>query len=133
MANEKNLIPNNKRSKAEVREHSRKGGIKSGEVRREQKKFRELFESFLNKKVSVLELNKQLEQFGFKSTEMTNKNAVVLAQYQKALSGDTQAFIAIRDTLGEKPIENVNVNNTTKNPLEDLSTEEIRALIKDDK
>lgn len=41
MANEQNLIPANKRSKSEARENSRKGGIKSGEVRREKRDLRE--------------------------------------------------------------------------------------------
>ena len=37
MANEKNLIPNSERSPSEVRENGKKGGQKSGEVRREKR------------------------------------------------------------------------------------------------
>ena len=37
MANEQNLIPLNKRTKSEQREYARKGGKKSGEVRRKRK------------------------------------------------------------------------------------------------
>lgn len=44
MANEKNLIPNNKRSPDEVRENGRKGGIASGKKRRQIKSFREAAE-----------------------------------------------------------------------------------------
>lgn len=48
MANEKNLIPNSKRSPKEVRENGRKGGIASGKKRREIKSFREAAEWALN-------------------------------------------------------------------------------------
>ena len=41
MANEKNLIPNNKRSPSEVRENGKKGGKKSGEARRKKKQFKD--------------------------------------------------------------------------------------------
>lgn len=39
--NEDNLIPNSERSPSELREMGRKGGIKSGEVRRRNKRMRE--------------------------------------------------------------------------------------------
>ena len=53
----------------------------------------------------------QMKQFGFTDKECTNKNAIVFAQYKEALKGSTQAFIAVRDTMGEKPIEQIqNIN-----------------------
>ena len=39
--NEDNLIPNSERSPSELREMGRKGGIRSGEVRRQNKRIRE--------------------------------------------------------------------------------------------
>ena len=42
MANEKNLIPNSERTPSELREITKKGGIKSGEVRRQKKTLSEL-------------------------------------------------------------------------------------------
>ena len=46
--NEKNLIPNSERSPKEVRENGRKGGIRSGEVRREQKTYRDMAKAMLS-------------------------------------------------------------------------------------
>lgn len=40
--NESNLIPNSKRTKEELSEMGRKGGIKSGEVRRRNRELRKL-------------------------------------------------------------------------------------------
>lgn len=111
MANEQNLIPNSERSPSEVRENGAKGGKKSGQVRAERKKFNELFNNYLEKKVTDKQIKEQMKQFGFKDKECTNKNALVFAQFKQALKGSTQAFVAVRDTMGEKPIEQVqNIN-----------------------
>ena len=39
--NDENLIPNSERSPSELREMGRRGGVKSGEVRRRNKRMRE--------------------------------------------------------------------------------------------
>lgn len=44
--NEQNLVPNSQRSPSEVRKNGKKGGIKSGEVRRQRKTQRELIETY---------------------------------------------------------------------------------------
>lgn len=109
--NEQNLIPNSQRTPSELREMARKGGERSGQVRAERKKFRELFNDYLNKKITNEQIKNQMKEFGFEDEECTNKNAMVFAQYKEALKGSTQAFVAVRDTMGEKPIEKVeNIN-----------------------
>ena len=107
MPNEQNLIPNSQRISKEVRENGAKGGIKSGQVRRERKKFNELFNAYLEKRVTDKQVKEQMLQFGFADDECTNKNAIVFAQYIEALKGSTQAFVAVRDTMGEKPVEQI--------------------------
>lgn len=65
--NDRNLIPNSERSPSELREMGRKGGIKSGEVRRRNKRLREnvtilaeiIAESEEGKKL-ITDLKKQL-------------------------------------------------------------------------
>lgn len=84
-----------------------KDGKKSGQVRAERKRFNELFNNYLDKKVTNEQIKEQMLQFGFTDKECTNKNAMVFAQYKEALKGSTQAFVAVRDTIGEKPIEQV--------------------------
>lgn len=107
MANEKNLKSIGERTTKEQREITKKGGRRSGQVRAERKKFNELFNNYLDKKVSNEQIKQQMLQFGFTDKECTNKNAIVFAQYKEALKGSTQAFIAVRDTMGEKPIEQI--------------------------
>jgi len=83
----KNLIPTNKRSKDEARKLGQKGGKKSGEVRRMRKTLKE----------QLLLLLK----------EGDIQENLCLALIEKALDGDTKAFQIIRDTIGEKPIEQI--------------------------
>ena len=91
MANEQNLKPYKKGelSSEEAKKRGRAGGKKSVEVRRERKKFREDL-------IAALE------------TGNTQKN-IIGALLIKAAQGDTKAFEVIRDTIGEKPVDNVNM------------------------
>ena len=113
----------------ERRNRAKKAAKKSVEVRRERKKFNELFNSYLDKKVTDIQLKMEMLQFGFADDECTNKNAVVLAQYKEALSGNTQSAIFIRDTIGEKPRENVDISGNINNPFTGLTTEELRKIV----
>lgn len=99
MANEQNLRPSEYKF---TQEDAKKGQEASVKKRRENKKFKELFESYLEKKITNEQIKQQMLQFGFKNKECTNKNAIVFAQYKEALRGSTQAFIAVRDTMRRK-------------------------------
>ena len=70
-------------SSSEAREYGKLGGIKSGQVRRERKSFRDQFLTLL------------------KTGDIQDKLCTVI--FQKALNGDLKAFELIRDTIGEKP------------------------------
>ena len=90
--NQENLIPMNERSKSEVRELGRKGGIKSGEARRERKAFKEAL---------LLALDTELEDG--RTVQDVGINALIL----KYIDGDLDVFKAIRDTVGEKPTDKI--------------------------
>lgn len=124
-----NLKPFNELTEKEQRKITSKGGKKSGQVRAERKKFNELFNNYLDKKITNEQIKQQMLEFGFEDKECTNKNAIVFAQYKEALKGSTQAFIAVRDTMGEKPQEKVNISGQVNNPFEGMSTEELRKIL----
>ena len=85
MANEKNLKPQNKRTKSEQREIARKGGIASGEARRKRKTLREEL-------LALLETNDYNER-------------ISLAMIKEAQLGNTKAFNTIRDASSEDMTE----------------------------
>lgn len=89
MANTENL--KSVRTVEEARELGRKGGIKSGEVRREKKLLKSLLEEALLKETKT----------GNNAVDITN------AIIKKAKKGNVKAYEVIRDTLGEKPKENI--------------------------
>lgn len=104
-----NLIP--PRSKDEARERGQKGGIASGEARRKKKTIRETLEMMLA---------------GQMPDGSTRRDAIVVALMEKALSGDVRAFEAIRDSIGEKPV------NTVSGPAgEPLVPPSINVIFKD--
>ena len=91
--NESNLIPFNELTEEEQRELARKGGIASGEARRRRKTLKD-------------ELIILLEQGD------TQKN-ISVALIMEALEGNNKmkAFEVIRDTIGEKPKEAIEITN----------------------
>lgn len=97
MANEQNLIPWNKRTESEQREYAKKGGQKSGEVRRQRKAMKEQMEMLLTLPFKQTEQLKFIEELGLNKNEIDNQMALIVALYGKALKGDVQAFNTIRE------------------------------------
>lgn len=116
----------------ERRANSSKGGKKSVEVMRKRKRTKAILEIFLSmplekRKEADIEEIKSFK--GLKGKNITVNEAIQLRQVQRALNGDLASAQYIRDSIGDKPTENVNVNAEVKNPLKDLTTEELRKLI----
>ena len=121
--NEQNLIPMNARSQSEARELGRKGGIASGEARRERAKFRELFEVALEEPYfDVIE----------GKTDMTNAQKIVMALIAKAQNGDVKAFAEIRNSVGEMPVARAAVAMDKPSPEAYAEVERLLGLSDDD-
>ena len=109
--NEANLRP--VRSESEAREKGRKGGLKSGEVRRERKALRECLEVALDTPFYDLD-----------GAEYTKAQYMCIKLVDKAIEGDTKAFQLIRDTIGELPAQRVAVD-----PIDPAVRVEVEALL----
>lgn len=90
----KNLIRFDQMSPEKRKEVARNGGIKSGDSKREKKMLREYLETILSMEDDIKE---------DRYTKITK------ALVDKAEDGDTKAFEVIRDTLGQKPIDKLNM------------------------
>lgn len=84
-----NLIP--VRTKEEAREKGRRGGIKSGEVRRAKKDARESVRYMLDLAAKG-GLKDNLTQLGFPATEQTNMAALHARLFAMAMSGNLDAY-----------------------------------------
>ena len=102
MANEKNLIPWNKRTEKEQREYARKGGKKSGEVRRKRKAMKEQMEMLLTLPFKQAEALDFMKDLGIEEDNLDNQMALIVAMYGKALKGDVQAFNTIREVVQDE-------------------------------
>lgn len=83
------------RSKEEARAMGSRGGINSGEARREKKRLKEAFKVLLDMQ----------DEDAMAGVDQTNAMAIALAMVKKAKSGDVQAGVFVRDTAGEKPVD----------------------------
>lgn len=90
MANEKNLIPNSERTPSELREITKKGGIKSGEVRRQKKTLSELAKMIAENPAPTT-AKKKLTKMGISDEDANNNACIVAAVYDKAIKGNMQA------------------------------------------
>ena len=79
---------------------------------------------YVNNK-NLLDPDKIIDFESSKAINMTVNEALVLSQLHKALDGDTQAAIFIRDIIGEKPKEEIIVEEIYKPGL----TESLEAKI----
>ena len=130
-----NLIPQSERTKAEQREIAKKGGIASGKSRREKKAMKDTLNELLSMplksgKAADVETIKNLA--ALKGKNITVQEAIMLAQIQKALKGDTKAAEYIRDTSGQKLKEAIELSGGINNPFAGLTTEELKKLIDDE-
>ena len=123
-------------SSDEARKNGAKGGVASGKARRERKAMKETLEALLsmplkNGKATDLDTIKNLATL--KGKNITVQEAIMLAQIQKAMKGDTRAAEFVRDSSGNKPKDDVVLSGNINNPFEGLTTEELKKLIDDEK
>ncbi len=139
MANEENLMPieevNSRRTREQHSKDSRKAGIASGKARREKKLFRETLETLLSmpmKDGKEVPVDKIQNFANIKGQNISVQEAILISQIQKAMKGDTRAAEYVRDTIGQKPSDNVVLNGQVNNPYAGLTTEELKKLIEND-
>ena len=85
---------------------ARLGGIASGKAKRERKTLREELEFLLSKQLK-----------NNKGEDISTREAISTAMIGQAIKGNVKAFIAIRDTIGEKPTEKTQTELTLTQAL----------------
>lgn len=92
------------------REMGRKGGIASGEAKRKKKAMRERLEILLDlpmKSGKGADIETIKNYAALKGKNITVQDAMMIAQIQKALKGDTNAAVFVRDTAGQNPTQKI--------------------------
>ena len=128
--NDENLRKYAEMTESEKAEWHSIGGTASAKKRRQKKTFAETLRAVLASEYPVEDAKKKLQSMGLDGTWMDQLSQ---AQVDKASRGDTEAFRAVRDTIGENPKQAVDVG-LTNGPvsgmdLSQLSDDQLRAMI----
>ncbi len=101
MPNKENLIPASQRTREEAQENGRKGGKKSGEVRRQKKAMRETFKMLLSMEMPESEGKEKLRMMGIEDEDLTIQTQIAVKQVDRAMRGDLDSAKFVRDSSGE--------------------------------
>jgi len=101
------------KTKEEARIRGRNGGIKSGEVRRQKKTMRETLENALKIELTKEKLEELGADIGLMNGETSVLSAIVASTIREAIGGDSKSIQFIRDSIGEKPIDEMHTVNET--------------------
>lgn len=104
---QKDLIPMSQRSKDEVKEIARKGGLNSGKARRNKALLKDCLQILMEKKYVDEETGKKLTGAELLSVDLFKKALEEVDTAKKA-----KAFEVIRDSSGQKPVDKVEQTNT---------------------
>jgi hypothetical protein len=89
--------------------NGQKGGIASGEARRQKKNLRLALEMLLEK--------------DFKDKDgkiVSGAEAITAKLFQQAMNGNVKAFETLRDTVGQKPVEKIMVAEVEQDVIDDV-------------
>lgn len=124
--NEDNLIPFNERTEEEQRRIASMGGKASGEARRRKKTMREQFDLLLSLPVKQdgkigEKVKKVADDLGIPVEELDNQMAMCINMFANAMGKNpTQAFEKIQATIGEKPVEKIEISKDTDETIKEI-------------
>jgi hypothetical protein len=125
VANEQNLVPfTSEQSHEEAVKNGRKGGIASGEARRNRKMLRDCLD-YLLEKVD----NTALDENGnpMSGAEQLAYNLFIKALGETDTGKAAKAFEVLRDTAGQRPVEKVVISEIDTDVID-----EVERMVNDD-
>lgn len=107
----KDLIPFNQRTEEEQKKIASMGGKKSGQVRREQKTYRDMAKAMLSATITDENILNELQAYGLSETDV--KAYTLLGMIKASGNGSHNAFDRLMELIGEKE-QNQNENVIAK-------------------
>ena len=113
-------------------EEAKKGGIKSGQVRKQKKTVAEYLRKWADSEVSEKD-KKVLQALGL-SEEATNRTLLVIPLIKKASGGDMKAMQMVIELLGEDKKKDLEIKKLTQEiELLKAETQKLRMMTGDDR
>lgn len=112
-------------------EHARKAGLASAKKRYQHRLQKDILKDILSLECDDAEAVNALKALGL---DESFANAANLAVLRRAVRGDVESLRYIRDTIGEKPRDSLEIGNLDGKPLatidmSSMTDDELRALI----
>lgn len=101
-----NLIPFGRLTPDEQRKIASEGGKASGEARRKRKALKEQMETLLSLPIVDRRRFNKAARLGFDVTDLDNSSLVVIALWERAISGDVAAIKELRSLVDEGGSDN---------------------------
>jgi hypothetical protein len=105
MAGEDNLIPMSERSKDEARELGRKGGIRSGEIRKQKADLRKRLRELVAMPLRAGDIDEIETLADAKNANLSISDALLAKLVVMALNGNIKAMNTLMGMLGNDPTE----------------------------
>lgn len=102
-------IPIDSRPIEEARKIHSMGGIASGVAKRRKKLIKETIETILELPVKDQRVKDGLKRIGLTTEDMTQQSLMILGVMKRAQNGDPYAATFIRDTLGQKEADKLDL------------------------
>jgi hypothetical protein len=117
VANEQNLIPNSERTPEQLREQTRKGGIRSGEVRREKASFKNAIKWLIESDIKIDKGNlyESFKKSGIDISKLNTTQLATLGLWSGAVQGNATNYKTLMEaneeiqTDTETPSININI------------------------
>lgn len=119
-----NLKPVDKTQKKRASELGKKGAKVTGDIIRRKKDLRDIAKEMMELSLKDGKLD-NLTSMNVKGKNLTVKEAIIFAQFKKAIAGDESALKLILQFAGEKLLE---VQENSNNPEEKVDNSFINAL-----
>ena len=125
---QEDLIPMSKRTKAEQKKIATKGGIASGIARRRKRNMKDAIDMLLSnpcdlKSKDGKSIKLLAKQLGIKEEDVDNQMAMIISMFKVSMSGGKNSVSAatfLRDTVGEKPVEVVEMNASVNQVAQEI-------------
>lgn len=101
-------------TKENASEMGRRGGLKSAEVRKEKKKMKEMLELMMDMPVKKGKIQEFTNLEDAEGKNMNIQASILVSMIKAAQEGDVKAATFIRDTMGQKQKEAVEIETTGK-------------------
>ena len=110
----KNLKLNSKRTKEELSAMGKKGAAKAKETKKRKREIRETLLDLLSMPMKPGKISEASTIAGLTGKNVTASEAMALAMLTQALEGDVRAAEFVRDSSGQKPVQQMEVSANAK-------------------